>query len=364
MPIKGQCRTTKKRTCFTMKSLYWEEGIGYWTREIFSLRLWSTEECIFFDIDKDHREEDGAIHFLRIKENIQNNQFPYSLHWSDKKWKVCLAGGGGDKIRFQYCTDDSGTIVYFRALQGHSGRNLIDFSTQDNVVIPSNFFQYIYHVGCAVNLHSFISWGLTPGGQSSSKRLTVFFLLVDLMDKKSQGSWWDWLECTTSCTILAQSMEETPRHGERGRHQSCDSERLEVLSDSIECNHPPRNISSLSYSKCIPKVVRMETGEVWSEKVYMSPRPPPKISCKYEWKRELGSEHAQRSEVGKLCRSFQSKQPILNPNSERTGDPLSGMTRELFKMEEKRLVLRRSMLVLSKKNLCLQNGETRCWNEV
>ena len=43
---------------------------------------------------------------------------------------------------------------------------------------------------------------------------------------------------------------------------------------------------------CIPKVVRMETGEVIYEKEYMSPRSPPKISLKHEWKRELGSEHA------------------------------------------------------------------------
>ena len=44
----------------------------------------------------------------------------------------------------------SGTIVYFRALQGHSGRNLIDPSLQDNVVIQSGFFQHIYHIGCAI----------------------------------------------------------------------------------------------------------------------------------------------------------------------------------------------------------------------
>ena len=67
----------------------------------------------------------------------------------------------------------------------------------------------------------------------------------------------------------------------------------------------------------IPKVVRMKTGEVLYEKVYMSPRPPPKISLKHEWKRELVSEHAQRPEgqVVQLCRSFQSNQPTLNPNS-------------------------------------------------
>ena len=33
---------------------------------------------------------------------------------------------------------------------------------------------------------------------------------------------------------------------------------------------------------CIPKVVRMETGEILYGKEYMSPRPPPKISLKYE----------------------------------------------------------------------------------
>ena len=60
--------------------------------------------------------------------------------------------------------------MYFRALQGHSGRNLIDPSLQDNVVIQSNFFQYMYHVGCAFNLHSIISSGLIPGGQSLSKK--------------------------------------------------------------------------------------------------------------------------------------------------------------------------------------------------
>ena len=45
-------------------------------------------------------------------------------------------------MRYQYCTDVSGIIVYFRALQGHSGRNLIDPSLQDNVVIQRGFFHH------------------------------------------------------------------------------------------------------------------------------------------------------------------------------------------------------------------------------
>ena len=103
---------------------------------------------------KVHREEDGAVHFWRIKENLQN-PFLQFIRWSDDRWKACLAAGGGAKRRFQYCCDDSGTTVYFRDLQGRSGRNLIDPSLQDNVVIPSNFFQYIHHFGYAFNPHSY-----------------------------------------------------------------------------------------------------------------------------------------------------------------------------------------------------------------
>ena len=65
-----------------------------------------------------------------------------------------MAGGGGNKKRFQYCTDPSGQeILYLRALQGNSGRNPIDPSLQDNVLIPNNFSECIHH-GCAVSLQS------------------------------------------------------------------------------------------------------------------------------------------------------------------------------------------------------------------
>ena len=62
------------------------------------------------------RENDGAVQFWKIK-NYLRNQFPQVQHWSDDRWKVCLAGGGGVKRIYQYCTDISGTIVHFRALQ-------------------------------------------------------------------------------------------------------------------------------------------------------------------------------------------------------------------------------------------------------
>ena len=107
------------------------------------------------------REDDGAVQFWRIKNSLQDH-FPKVPYWSDDLWKACLAAGGGAKRIYQYCTDISGAIVYLRALQGHSGRNLIDPSLQDNVIIQSGFFQHIYHIGCAFNLHSIINNGLIP----------------------------------------------------------------------------------------------------------------------------------------------------------------------------------------------------------
>ena len=51
------------------------------------------------------REEDEAIELWRLKDCLRN-EFENSQHWSGEMWKSTLAGGGGNKKRFQYCTDD------------------------------------------------------------------------------------------------------------------------------------------------------------------------------------------------------------------------------------------------------------------
>ena len=115
--------------------------------------------------------------------NLLRNHHAQIQGWSDDRWKACLAAGGGSKRRYQYCSDDSGRILYLRALQGHSRSNLIDPMLQDNVVIGSGIFHYIYHIGCAFNLHSIVNNGLIFGGQGLSRRQTVFFLPIDPRDE-------------------------------------------------------------------------------------------------------------------------------------------------------------------------------------
>ena len=262
-----------------------------------------------------HREEDGAVHFWRIKNYLQNS-FPQTQYWSDDRWKACLAAGGGAKRRYQYCTDVSGIIVYFRALQGHSERNLIDPALQDNVIIHSNFFQYFYHVGCAFNLHFIISSGLIPGGQSSIKRQTVFFLPIDPRDTSHK----DPDDIDLNVPRHAQYLHKAWK-----RHQDAVYwvDINLAIKKGLQFYQTRSNAIILQETLpafCIPKVVRMETVEILHEKVYMSPRPLPKISAKHEWKRELGSEVARQPEreVARQAKSSQPTQPTPNPIRERS----------------------------------------------
>ena len=67
------------------------------------------------------------------------------------------------------------------------------------------------------------------------------------------------------------------------------------------------------------------------KKAYMSPRPPPKISLRHEWTKELGSKVVQQpegetvrqpeGEVVRQTKFFQSIQLIPNPIRERSGRP-------------------------------------------
>ena len=251
------------------------------------------------------RKDDGAVQFWRIKNYLQN-QFPQTQYWSDDRWKVCLAAGGGAKRRYQYCTDISGIIIYFRALQGHSGRNLIDLSLQDNVVIQRVFFQHIYHTGCAFNIHS-INNGLIREGQNPSKRQTVFFLSIDPRDKGHKD--------------LENIDLNVPRHAQY-LHNALKKHQDAVYWVDIDLAirkgltfYQTRSNAIILQGTlpafCIPKVVRLKTGEVLYEKAYMSPRTPPKISLRHDWTKELGSKVDQQpqEEVARQPREEVARQP-------------------------------------------------------
>ena len=174
-----------------------------------------------------------------------------------------MAGGGRNKKIYQYCTDSSGTIVYLRALQGHSGSNLIDPTLQDNVIIQSNFFQYIYHVGCAINSHSIINSGLIPGGQNLNNRQTVFLLPVDPRDKSHKDP--DMID-------LSKQRHAQYMHKAWKKHQDAVYwvDINLAISKGLKFYHQTRSNAIILHETlpayCIPKVVRMEIGEIINKK--------------------------------------------------------------------------------------------------
>ena len=109
------------------------------------------------------RENDGAVKFQDLA-SIFRSAFSSSSHWSIRTWLRFLQRGGGIKKRFQYFVDPSSpeTLLYFRAIQGHAGGKHIGPILQDNVLLPCDLAEHIYHVESSHDLHSIIPSGFIP----------------------------------------------------------------------------------------------------------------------------------------------------------------------------------------------------------
>ena len=279
-----------------------------------------------------HREEDGAVQFYKIKFHVRD----YSLstqNWSDNRWLACLAAGGGPKRRYQYCSDSVGSIIYLRALQGHSGDSIIDLAMQDHVLISPGIFPYIYHVGSNFNISSILSNGLIPGGQELSRRQSVFFLPVDPRDENHR----DPENIDYSVPRRARYVQNTwKRHQDTVFWIDID---LGIIKEGLKFYQTRSNaiiLQGVLPPSCIVRAERLKGGEPLYKRQYLSPRPPPKISLRHDlnWTRgndDLGSTVEHRP-VGKLVQQslgetvhFGSSKPTQSPktNGDRSGKPVA-----------------------------------------
>ena len=235
-----------------------------------------------------------------------------------------MTGGGGNKKRFQYCTYPSGQeILYLRGLQGHSGRNPIDPTLQDNVLIPNKFVEYIYHIGCAVSLHSITNSGLIAGGQnSSSERQTVFFTAVNPMHKNHQ----DPKELDLTKPRLASYHKKWKKHQDTVYWVD-----MQLAQRKGVKFHQTRSNAIVLYDTlpayCISKVVVVKSEEIVNQKVSVSSRPPPKISYKDNWMCDLDADVAGSSKDNQRIQSKPTTQ------LSRTARPVGGQesTKEIEK---------------------------------
>ena len=136
--------------------------------------------------------------------------------------------------------------------------------------------------------------GLIPGGQNLRKRQTVFFMLVNLMDKEYK----DPETVDLKAPRLAWYKQKVWK-----KHQNTVYWVDIMLYDTLP-------------ACCIPRAIEVGTGEVMYEKVFASPRPPPMISFKDNWMKELGSEVAGGGKDSQQTQP-KTKNPIV-----RTGKPV------------------------------------------
>ena len=279
-----------------------------------------------------NRERDGTVQFYKIKFLMKD----YSLstqNWSDNRWLACLGAGGGPKRRYQYCSDYLGSIIYLRALQGHSGDSIIDLAMQDHVLISPGVFPYIYHVGSNFNIPSILNNGLIPGSLELSGRQSVFFLPIDPRDENHQ----DPENIDYSVPRRARYMQiHWKRHQDTVFWIDIDHG---IIKEGLKFYQTRSNaiiLQGVLPPSYIVRAERLKGGEPLYKRQYLSPRPPPKISLRNDlnWTRgndDLGSTVEPRP-VGKLVQQslgetvhFGSSKPTQSPktNRDRSGKPVA-----------------------------------------
>ena len=198
-------------------------------------------------------------------------------------------------------------------------------------MIGTGIFNYIYHIGCAFNLHSIINNGLIPGGQDLSRRQTVFFLPTDPRDESHK----DPEHIDFSVPRRAKYV-----HSAWKNHQDAVFwvDINLAIREGLTFYQTRSNAIILQGTLpayCIPKVERLRTGEVLYERRYLSPRPPPKISLKHDHDWTKGNDQlgytVEQQRVGKLAQQSFGEAPRVklskptqskpNPICDRSGKP-------------------------------------------
>ena len=259
-------------------------------------------------------------------------------------WKGKMAGGGRNKKRIQYCTDSSGQQI----LSPSSSRS---FRTQSHWSFTTR--------QCANSGH-FLQVHLSYW-MCNQFTLHQQFRNVTGRTKFGQGK-------TDSIVHACKSYEQEHKDPEtvdlkaprlaRYLQTAWKKHQNTVYWVDIRLAHKKglkfyqtRSNAIILYNTlpayCIPKAIKMETGEIIYERVYESPRPPPKISFKDNWMKKLGSEVAGHDESSQQTQP-KTPNPIVRTWRSVTTEPPSRSSvheidkRSLFGCESTNVSVERS----------------------
>ena len=133
---------------------------------------------------------------------------------------------------------------------------------------------------------SIINSGLTPRGQKFEQQTDVILHACGSHEQRTQTkiliqSTWKHRVMHNTCIKHGRNIKNTVYWVDFKLAQKKGLKFYQTRSNAII-------LYNILPAYCIPKVVRMETGEVAYEKVYASPRPPLKISFRHAWMKDLG----------------------------------------------------------------------------
>ena len=238
------------------------------------------------------REEDGAIEFWRLKDDLRNKFEHSPQYWSDDVWKSKMARGGGNKKRFQYCTDSSEKR---NSLPSSSSR---PFKTQSHrpittrQCIDSEQFLRVhlsYWMCGQCTLHN--KFRIDSGRTKSSKdRQTIFFTAENPMHKNHQ----DPQEVGLTKPRLASYKQKWKVHQDTVYWVDVQLTQRKGLKFNQTRSNAVILYDTLP-ACCISKAIVMKSEDIIYQKVYVSPRPPPTISYKDNWMCDLDSDVARSS---------------------------------------------------------------------
>ena len=117
--------------------------------------------------DQDERETDGAVQWNSMGPKLREAcQKVGGQKFSDSDWLKYIYEGS-NKTRSQYCMTSRNLFLYMRAIQGHTGGNLIAPELMGHVAIPYKRKEFLFHRGCSHSVQSILRSGLLARGRES-----------------------------------------------------------------------------------------------------------------------------------------------------------------------------------------------------
>ena len=120
--------------------------------------------------DQDERETDGAVHWNTMSPKLLKAfEDKGARKFSDMEWLQHIYEGS-NKTRIEYCESSKKSLVFFRAIQGHTGGNMtapeVDGSRRYSIQLEK---VCVSHGGCSFNINSILETGLIAGGGESKE---------------------------------------------------------------------------------------------------------------------------------------------------------------------------------------------------